>query len=90
MIASLVMLTLILSLPVKANDQQPYFTDSILTVYNATTIETANYQYVIIHNTHQLNITLGEKLSEFEEANIVVDPILEINNKTLLANIFIN
>jgi len=100
LVASLLMLITVLSIPTKAdcdipimsmsNNNQAYYTDTIVSVYNSHMIETANYQYVVINNSHQLNLTTGEDLNEFEGANIIVSPIREINQLTLLADIFIN
>ena len=62
-----------------ANNSYP---DVICGVYNSTTIETANYQYVIVYDS-QIPIT-----SDMVGRNITVEPIGEIGN-TLTAIIYI-
>jgi hypothetical protein len=76
MLASLMMLTLILSIPTKADNN--IYEDIIIGQYNQSCIETANYQYVFINNTFSGN--LSEEIS--------VKEIKQLSNKSVLADIF--
>jgi len=65
------------------------YDDYILTVYNSSYIETANYLFVKVNNTDYINLTEGEPLFEFQGAHILVSEIKQLNKKTLLADITI-
>lgn len=66
-----------------------YYEDNIMMIYNSSWIETANYQFVKVNNTHELNITLGEKLIDFNGSNIIVSEKKRLGPKSLLADVFI-
>jgi hypothetical protein len=66
-----------------------YYTDNILSVYNNSCIETANYLFVQINNSQETLYMTGESFKEYLYTDILVSEIKEINNKTLLADIFI-
>ena len=63
------------------------YDDIIMSVYNSSYIETANYQYLKINNTDEINITEGEPIFEFIGNEILVKEIKEINKNTLIADI---
>jgi serine protease inhibitor len=60
---------------------QSIYTDTILSVYNSTCIETANWKYVFINNTSLTQEDIYK--------NIFVSEIKELGNNSLLANIFL-
>ena len=63
------------------------YDDIIMSAYNSSYIETANYQYLRINNTDEINITEGEPITEFIGNEILVKEIKEINKNTLIADI---
>ena len=60
---------------------QSIYTDTILSVYNSTCIETANWKYVFINNTSLTQEDIYK--------NIFVSEIRELGDKALLADIFL-
>jgi hypothetical protein len=66
-----------------------YYCDNILQVYNSTTIETANYQYVQINNTQQISYTEGGSIQNLNGSSILISEIRENGPKSLLADVYI-
>jgi hypothetical protein len=88
MIKYLLIFVLLISTATAINDLIVY-DDYILSVYNSSYIETANYLFVKVNNTDYINQTEGEPLFEFVGSEILVIELKQLNKNTCLADITI-
>ena len=79
-----------LSITGQLDTKESIYTDSIMQVYNASCIETSNYQYVFLNNSDDVldgygNITKGN----WQDIDVMIKPIKEIGKKSLLADVWV-
>ena len=78
MLASLIMLTLILSIPVKSQIEQTLYPDYAINQYNSTCIESSNWEYIFINNT----------FSGHTPTEIWIKELKQLGNKSVLADVY--
>lgn len=78
-----------LSITGQIDTKESIYTDSIMQVYNASCIETSNYQYVFINNSGDVLRNGNIEIGNWQGIELMIKPIKEIGKKSLLADVWI-